>query len=210
MPNDNETPMTRERWEKMKPGEKLKYRINNRADPKFIRWYMDSLDISNPSEAMEYEILQHSKAWRVQKRKPLEPDKALKSFDPATVYKVLSALKIPATFSMLKSNRDRLNGSLAAMSLRQYLDALLTKGYITIANVKFDRKKDYPDNTIPRKEFSPYYVSTKGGKRYIRQYGKVLAMLSEATEEADKDTFGSSIQRQSQDGLCPQDLSPFG
>jgi hypothetical protein len=178
MPSEDETPMTKERWEKMTPGDKLEYQIQHMADPRFIRWLMDSLDISNPGEAMEYEILQHSRAWKVQKREPLDPSKALKSFDPATVYKILSVLGTPATFSMLKNNKDRLNKSLTATSLRQYLDALLTRRYITIDNVKFKRK-DYPQNTIPRKEFSFYFVSTRGGRRYVKQYEKVLEMLSE-------------------------------
>jgi hypothetical protein len=179
MPDDDETPMTERRWEKMTPGEKMDYSIKHMADPEFRKWELEYVRKRQGKDSLYYKVLKGSWAWKVEKRKPFDPAKALKSFDPETVSKVLAALRTPATFSSLKNNKDRLNRSLAATSLRQYLDALLTRGYITITDVKFERRRDYPNNTIPRRGFSIYYISTKGGKKYVRLYQKVLDMLSE-------------------------------
>jgi len=182
MPADDETPMTDERWEKMAPGEKLEYQISHKADLKFKRWYLRRIDRSTPAGRLEHRILKAFRPRKYEKRKPLAPDKALKSYDPGTVYKVLKHLGTPATLSKLLNAPDRLNRSLTANSLRQYLDILLTRGYITITDAKFDRK-NYPNNTIPRKRLSLKYVSTRDGKTYVKRYDKVLEMLSEFNPE---------------------------
>jgi hypothetical protein len=46
---------------------------------------------------------------------------------------------------------------------------MLTEGFITLSDTKI-KEKEYPNNFVPRKHFSIYYVISGGGKRYINAY----------------------------------------
>ncbi len=170
----------------MTPNQRFEYHIQHMGDPEFKQAFLKTLDLTDPAQKLEYDIENSMTSYRLEKRKPLPPAKLLKSFDPETVYLVLLNLRTPATFSTLKNSKDRLNGRITATSLRQYVDALLTRGYITLADFK-KRERDYPGNYIPRTDFTFLCVSTRGGKEYVRAYKKVLDMLSELDPKARQD-----------------------
>lgn len=172
--------------ESMTPNQRFEYDIQHMADPEFKKLFLKSLDLNNPAEKMLYDIESATKTVRLQKRKPPTRNKTLKSFDPETVYRVLLNLQTPASFSALKNSKDRLNRRVTATSLRQYVDALLTRGYITLADVKM-KEQDYPFNFVPRTDFTVFYVSTRGGRRYAKAYAKILEMLSELDPNAPHD-----------------------
>lgn len=177
--------MTQGRWDKMTPGERLEYHIRHMADPVYRKWNLGRLQRSGPAGRLLYEIESHSRAYRLQKRPPTTA-RPLKSFNPETIYRIISNLQTPATFSKLKNDKDRLNKSVPASSLRQYIDALLTWGYVTLAGLKI-KEKEYPYNFVPRSDFTVYYKQATRGKRFVRLYKEILSMTSEIQTKGHMD-----------------------
>ena len=155
------------------------------ADPEYRKWNLRRLKRGGPAGQLLYQIESRSKAYRLQKRPPTTV-KPVKSYNPETIYRVISCLKTPASFSTLKNDKDRLNNSVPASSLRQYVDALLTWGYITLSDLKI-KKKEYPYNFVPRSDFTAIYKSSTRGKKYVGLYKQVLEVTSEIATEGHMD-----------------------
>lgn len=162
------------------PNEAFEYAIHHMGDPDYQKEEKERLRrIKNKTDAEQFElnILEATRAYKLEPRKPSQSKtRPPKTFDVTTVHLILTNLGTPATFTELK--KKRLKDRITATTLREYVDALLTQGFITLADIKFERK-EYPGNIVPRKKFSIYYKTTAGGMKYVRAYEKLFAMHSE-------------------------------
>lgn len=187
MQGGDETSFAEEMRKLKHPNELFEYHIKHMANPDYRKWHLSTYDLSDPFQKHLHDLEKNERVYKLEKRRTIPPNKLLKSFDPGTVYKVLKSLRTPATFSMLKNNKDRLDKKITATSLRQYVDALVTRGYVTIADIKL-RKKEYPYNFVPRTDISIYYISSRrGGRRYVRLYEAMRDMLSELDPKSQMD-----------------------
>ena len=165
------------------PNEEFEYDILHMGEPDYEKEKRERLKRKKnrtPGEQFELNILQATRSYKLEPRKPPQgKTRPPKTYDFSAVHLILTNLTTPATFTTLK--KKRLKDRITATTLRQYVDALLTQGFITLADIKFE-EKEYPNNVIPRNKFSIHYKITPGGRRYIRTYEKLYAMHSELYE----------------------------
>ena len=162
------------------PNEAFEYHILHLGDPEYQKEIRNELKRSERTtgpDSFESNVIRFGLGWRrIEPRKARVPRPGPKRFDPPTVYRILSNLKTPSTFTNLKTKR--LNNFLGAPSLREYIDALLTERFIDLDNIDYP-EKEYPDNTIPRKDITITYITTPRGKKYIREYKRFYFIHSQ-------------------------------